>query len=54
MKNKKIATPRNKNEFYRSNYASNGNEILTECYLTKYELVINVSQLNKHRTGHEK
>ena len=55
MKNKTTATARNKkNEFYRSNYASTGNEILTECCIPKVELAINFSQLNKHCTGHEK
>ena len=51
---KKTATARNKIEFYRSNYAGTGNEILTECCLPKYEFSINFSQLNKHFTGHEK
>ena len=54
MKNKITATARNKNEFCRSNYASTGNEILTECCLPKDETSINFSQLNKHCTGHEK
>ena len=43
-----------KNEFYRSNYASTGNEILTEVCLPKDEPAINFSQLNQHCTGHEK
>ena len=43
-----------KNEFYRSNYASTANEILTEVLLPKDEHAINFSQLNKHCTGHEK
>ena len=38
---KQTATARNKNEYYMSNYASNGNEILTECCLPKGELAIN-------------
>ena len=50
---KQTATARNKNEYYRSKYASTGNEILTECCLPKDEPVINFSQLNKHCTGHE-
>ena len=54
MKNKITATARNKNEFYRSNYASTGNEILTECFLPKDEPAIKFSQLNKQCTGHEK
>ena len=54
MKNKITATARNKNEFYRSNYVSTGNEILTECCLPKDEHATNVSQLNKHCTGNEK
>ena len=54
MKNKTTATARNKNEFYRSNYASTGNEILTECCLPKDEPDINFSQLNNHFTGHDK
>ena len=37
---KQTATARNKNEFYRSNYASTGNEILTESCLPKGELAI--------------
>ena len=32
---KQTATARNKNEFYRSNFARTGNEILTECCLPK-------------------
>ena len=51
---KQTATAGNKNEFFRSNYASTGNEILTECCLSKDEPAINFSQLNKHCTGHEK
>ena len=51
---KQTATARNKNEYYRSNYASNGNEILTECCLPKDEFFINFSQINKYCTGHEK
>ena len=53
-KYKKTATAGNKNEFYRSNYASTGNEILTEVCLPKDEPAIKFSQLNKHCTGHEK
>ena len=51
---KQTATTGNKNEFYRPKSASNGNEILTECFLPIGELAINFSQLNKHCTGHEK
>ena len=40
---KQTATARNKNEYYRSNYASNGNEILTEYCLPKYEPSIKFS-----------
>ena len=54
MKNKTTATARNKNEFYRSNYASTSSEILAGCCIPKDELAINFSQLNKHCTGHEK
>ena len=54
MKNKTTATARNKNEYYMSHYASNGNEILTECFLPKGELAINFSQLNKQCTGYVK
>ena len=48
---KQTATAGNKNEFYRSNYASTGNEILTEGCLPKYEPDINFSQLKQHCTG---
>ena len=54
MKNKEPATARSKNEFYKSNYASNGNAILTECCLPKDEPAINFSQLNNHCTGYKK
>jgi len=40
--------------FYRSNYASTGNEILNEGFIPKDKPAINFSQLNKHFTGHEK
>ena len=40
--------------FTGQKYASTGTEILTEGFLSKYEPVINFSQLNKHWTMHEK
>ena len=51
---KQTATAGNKNEFYRPNYASNGNEFLTDGFIPKGKPAINFSQLNKHFTGHEK
>ena len=41
MKKKQTATARKKNEHYRSNCASTGNEILTEVCLPKDEPSIN-------------
>ena len=40
---KQTATTGNKNEFYRSNYASTSNEILTECCIPNDEHAINFS-----------
>ena len=48
------AKPHHKIKLYRSNHASTGNEILTECWWPDDEPIVHFSNLKEHYTGHEK